>query len=265
MRYTVFGKRLRQLRNQHGLTWYELCTALNVNVHDLERVENGDYLPGPSNMERIACFLGIAPMTLIRFTEAEGPYIASRVPAFIEPVCDKDRYEHRALLSVLLHMQDALMRLYRALWRQKVYHPHPLFEAMRADLTPRCESVRDMLGLLAYADIAEYVQFPDRILESAQEAEAAGRKPGELAKSCWRPMLHRAQQWIVRELADIGGSLTAAEIVRDEIVGQIRRELALILEMVGRLERANTHASIMHLFGSDAERYMNQVNAASLP
>lgn len=260
----VFGKRLRYLRNRRGLTRYELCTPLNVNVPDLEAIENGAYLPGPKNMERLACFLGVAPMTLIRATEAEGPYVAARLTEFVEPFDENGRYEQRALLHVLMHMQDALLRLYRAVWRQKAYNPSALCDVLHAELTSRCESVCDILEKLAYPNIGESVQFPDDILESAEEAEQAGRKTGELAKTSWRPMLHRAQQWIVRELAAMGGCLLADEIQDNEIVLQVQRDVDILLVAINRIDCTNTHASILHLFGDEASRYIDQLNAASL-
>lgn len=64
-----FGKRLRTLRRQAGLTQEQLAEAAEVSVDFLSLVERGVNAPSFDNLEKLARALGVSVRELFDFRE----------------------------------------------------------------------------------------------------------------------------------------------------------------------------------------------------
>jgi len=62
-----FGKRLKQLRAQKGLTQEELAEAVGVSTDFISLVERGQRAPSFKNLERLAEVLGVEVADLFSF------------------------------------------------------------------------------------------------------------------------------------------------------------------------------------------------------
>jgi transcriptional regulator with XRE-family HTH domain len=74
-----FGRRLRKLRTQKGLTLRALAEAVGVDFSYLSKIENGraGYLPGADNIRALAATLGADPLELLELAGKVPPEVES--------------------------------------------------------------------------------------------------------------------------------------------------------------------------------------------
>ncbi len=74
-----FGKRLRQLRKDNGLTLRALADAVRVDFSYLSKIENGKpgYLPGAGVIRLLAEALDADPLELLRLANKVPPEVAT--------------------------------------------------------------------------------------------------------------------------------------------------------------------------------------------
>ena len=64
-----FGKRLRNLRHQAGLTQEQLAEAANISVDFISLIERGINAPSFDNLEKLAIALGISVQELFEYNK----------------------------------------------------------------------------------------------------------------------------------------------------------------------------------------------------
>jgi len=62
-----FGKRLKDLRKQAGLTQEQLAEKVNITVESISNIERGIYSPKFSNLEKISEILEVEVKDLFDF------------------------------------------------------------------------------------------------------------------------------------------------------------------------------------------------------
>lgn len=62
-----FGKHVRYLRLQRGLSQRVLAQRIRLNLATLSNIERGRYAIGFNNLESLACALGVSLSELFRF------------------------------------------------------------------------------------------------------------------------------------------------------------------------------------------------------
>lgn len=77
-----FGKKLRELRLQRGLTLRELAKKVNLNFTYLSKIENGkvEYTPSADKIRALAKALNIDEIEFLK--------LADKVPPELEPIAD---------------------------------------------------------------------------------------------------------------------------------------------------------------------------------
>ena len=63
----LFGKRLRELRTQKGLTQEKIAEFIGIKPENYSRIENGLSFPKPENIEKISKMLNIDVAELFEF------------------------------------------------------------------------------------------------------------------------------------------------------------------------------------------------------
>lgn len=66
-----FGKRLRTLRRQAGLTQEQLAEAAEISVDFLSLIERGINAPSFENLDKLATALGVHVRELFNFSDNE--------------------------------------------------------------------------------------------------------------------------------------------------------------------------------------------------
>lgn len=74
-----FGRRLRELRRQRGLTLRKLADAAGVNFSYLSKIENDriPYTPAPDTIRRLAGAMGVDPLELLGLANKLPPELES--------------------------------------------------------------------------------------------------------------------------------------------------------------------------------------------
>ncbi|MGV0799857.1 helix-turn-helix transcriptional regulator, partial [Mycolicibacterium elephantis] len=68
-------RRLRELRNQHGLTLEEVAGRSNIDVSTLSRLESGKRRLALDHLPRLAAALSVSTDELLREPEAPDPRV----------------------------------------------------------------------------------------------------------------------------------------------------------------------------------------------
>lgn len=62
-----FGKRLKALRSQKGMTQEQLADAVDLTVESISNIERGIHAPKFDNLEKIAQILNVQVVSLFEF------------------------------------------------------------------------------------------------------------------------------------------------------------------------------------------------------
>jgi len=62
-----FGKRLKVLRSQNGMTQEQLADAVGLTVESISNIERGIHAPKFDNLEKLARILNIQVVSLFEF------------------------------------------------------------------------------------------------------------------------------------------------------------------------------------------------------
>jgi transcriptional regulator with XRE-family HTH domain len=263
MNDTKFGERIRALRIERGLSQSKLARAAGISQGSLSHVEDGARPLSPATIDRLGAALGINPWELVRGTNAEGKYVASRLSPE-EATAQKlsDDSMKRFYLTVLLILYGRFFALYRAVWSHGVCLNDPRHEAMREHLADMCEPLVGVLERYGYADARQQVHLPDAILDPTDTMPECG---GESWEYEWEPQLLSAERWIIVELARVGGSLSEEELDQlhlgkvvsamrewDEIISGISERNKLYMDALIRNARRRFTAAAPEIDRRDA-------------
>ncbi len=69
---TNFGKRLRELRIQKGLTQEKLSESIGIQPENYSRIENGLAFPKPENIVKISSELNVEIAELFQFKQLDN-------------------------------------------------------------------------------------------------------------------------------------------------------------------------------------------------
>ena len=64
-----FGKRLRELRTQKGLTQEKMAEQIEIQPENYSRIENGLSFPKPENLAKLSKVLGVELAELFQFND----------------------------------------------------------------------------------------------------------------------------------------------------------------------------------------------------
>ncbi|GEM_PF-2117642 len=104
-----FGAKLRELRQEKGMTLRSLAEAAGVDFTYLSKIENDrlDYSPGVETIRDLAQALGVDAMELLQL--ANKLPLDPRSPAiqYRNPGNDEERYGALSLCKLMLSSEDA--------------------------------------------------------------------------------------------------------------------------------------------------------------
>lgn len=112
-----FGKRIKQLRKQKGLTLRALAEKVGLDFTYLSKVENGrvDYTPSTNKIRNLAQVLGVDELELLN--------LANKVPPELKPIANNASARAFLRRAQTLSTKEDWDDLLRYLDRQQSQHP----------------------------------------------------------------------------------------------------------------------------------------------
>jgi transcriptional regulator with XRE-family HTH domain len=112
-----FGKRIKQLRKQKGLTLRALAEKVGLDFTYISKVENGrvDYTPSTNKIRNLAQVLGVDGLELLN--------LANKVPPELEPIANNASARAFLRRAQTLSTKEDWDDLLRYLDRQQSQHP----------------------------------------------------------------------------------------------------------------------------------------------
>ncbi len=105
----VVRRRIREVRQERGLTQEELCERAGISVDAISRIEGGSRVPTLATLDRIATALGVSPVT---FLEGVAAPPATDYPAALRRVVTLLEKRPEPVLALAEDVVTALVRGY---------------------------------------------------------------------------------------------------------------------------------------------------------
>ena len=97
-----FGRYIRQLREDRGLTQSELATRAGLAVDSVRRIERGQLSPSLRSLPKLAAGMEVSLHSLFGGYEAPGSFLADRICDLLAQRPDEDVVSaHRVIVALL--------------------------------------------------------------------------------------------------------------------------------------------------------------------
>ena len=97
-----FGRHIRQLREDRGLTQSELADRAGLAVDSVRRIERGQLSPSLRSVAKLAAGMEISLHSLFGGYEAPGAFLADRICDLLAERPDEDVLSARRVIVALL-------------------------------------------------------------------------------------------------------------------------------------------------------------------
>lgn len=87
----LFGTRIKELREEKGLTQEDLAELIGVEYQTINRIENGVYFTNYSNLEKLAKAFNVSIDELFNYSHIKKkPKLIKEINAFLEKSASKE-------------------------------------------------------------------------------------------------------------------------------------------------------------------------------
>lgn len=102
MNRKLFGQKLKNLRKLHNFTQEKMSELIDIDVHQVARIEAGESLPSVVTLQRMAKILAVTPNDLLNFENDEANTIKTSLKSDINDILSLAKEEQLILIKKLI-------------------------------------------------------------------------------------------------------------------------------------------------------------------